>query len=124
MRKNWWKIEYESRAKGALGVYTLRAVTVMADNIITALDFAREEFDTYGYEVRFPTEIIQGTEEEILALNIPELACLTVLPAPTRVYYESTEGRGYFFLGREKDEWWIINPTDTSASVWIIPGAE
>ena len=124
MRKNWWKIEYESRAKDALGIYDLRAVVVIADNTVTALDFAREEFDTYGYEVRFPTEITQGTEEEILALNVPELSCLTLLPAPTRVYYESTEGRGFFFLGREQDEWWIINPTDTSGSVWLIPGAE
>lgn len=124
MKKTWWKIEYESRAKGALEVYALRAVVVRAEDTITALDFAREEFDLYGYEVRFPTEIINGTEQAILALEIPELPCLTILPSPTRVYYESTEGRGFFWLGGEEDEWWLINPAGTSASVWLIPGEE
>lgn len=123
MRKNWYKVEYESRAKGSLGSYTLRAVMVKAHNTVMALDFAREEFDTYGYEVRFPTEVVNGTKEEILALGVPELPCLTILPAPTRVYYESTEGRGYFWVGGAQDEW-IINPENTSASVWLIPGEE
>lgn len=59
-----WFIVYETRPNGAIGEFSHRGVSVIANTRESALDQARKHFSDKNLEVRFPVKAYQYEENE------------------------------------------------------------
>ncbi len=56
-------VSYETRQQGAIGIFEIRKVTVMADTPAKALEPARLQLNQEGYETRFPRSVREEEED-------------------------------------------------------------
>jgi hypothetical protein len=57
-----WFVLFEIRRIGSIGVFERKGLSVLADSAESALSQARESLNKQGFEVRFPINVYQYSE--------------------------------------------------------------
>lgn len=66
---NYWFIRYETRKLGSIGDWQFTSIkAIKADDLETALRYAREDCGAYGLETRNPLITLRGDKESIEGL--------------------------------------------------------
>ena len=60
-----WFVKFEVRPFGAIGIFSSRGISVIADSTDQAIDYARQAMNKLDLETRFPLEIYEYKENEI-----------------------------------------------------------